>query len=367
MGHRISRLGSTVSVLMIAFAVHVAVPGTSAAQSIAGEYQVEVRGTTYYLDREPEQRALQDNTTLVVTQQGDVIELEFRTFASAMATTIFRGRVGHGRFVALWSHSTRPGEALTITGEVDGRRLRGRLIYPRATADAGVPGWTEVEFSAVRRATRVGQAGSSGIRGALPGRLPGRAPAQSTATAQAEQPFEVEMSAFTEPGAPLAGHRIEFVARGTPSARGESVGQMELWVNGLVQGSSDGNLLEVMAGPFEAGRLSYDVVAVSTDGHRSEPSTHTVMISAAGGTTIHGRLDGASKMISDVQLVRMDGTTVAASVPDANGRYRIAGVPAGDYLIFVNDAKSEARVSPSSNLEIAVDGSSTYERNFEVR
>lgn len=357
-----------------------AVAAPAPAQQIAGEYQVEVRGTTHYLDRTPASRQLRDNTGLVVKQQDDVITIQFRSFASAMSTTVFEGRVGNDQFVALWTGSA--GQARLITGTVNGNRLRGRLIYPRTTPDAAVPGWTEVEFSAVRQGRSSQGSASVGGQAVTPGRqatpldrLPtGRqrpirlAPAaDANAAAEAEADFAVDVAAMTVPDAPLAGHRIEFVARGTPSVRGESIERMELWVNGLVQGSSDGNLLEVEAGPFAAGNLDYDVVAVSADGRRSRPMTHRVLITASGGSVIRGTISGERGAISDVQLVRPDGRVAALTRPDASGDYDFTGVPAGDYVIFVNDAKTEARVSPTSNLSISVDGRGAYTRDFQVR
>jgi hypothetical protein len=342
------------------------------AQEIAGEYQVEVQGTTSYLDRQPAQQRLQDNTVLTVEQDGDTIKVEFGGFAGAMSTTIFRGRVGNGRFVALWTSPSNPGEARLITGEVVGDRLRGRLLYPRAAADAAVPGWTEIEFSAVRRGGPERQPASP-----LPGRMTpadrlrrppvGRVPAQPSGADADEARFAVDVMAMTEPEAPLAGHRIEFIARVTPKRSGESVERTELWINGLVQGSSDGGLLEVEAGPFNAGRLEYQIRAISSQGSPSELITRRVDVTSAGNTTISGRLAGGHSSITDVQLVRLDGLTVARSRVDGNGRYRLTGIPAGDYVIFVNDAKNEAMVSPTSNLEIRVDGRSSYTRDFEVR
>ncbi|MEN8145017.1 MAG: hypothetical protein ABFS14_08720 [Gemmatimonadota bacterium] len=373
------RFNAIGAVAVVAFLAH---PLPAPGQNIAGEYQVEVRGTTYHTDRAPETRQLRDNTTLRVKQTGDQIEIEFRSFASAMSATTFRGRVGHGRFVAVWTYPAAVDETRLITGEVDGGRLRGRLIYPRANADAGVPGWTEVEFSAVRHERQTGQAAQqpAGQQTAaaqppkrpgnlrLPGAISRAARANPTNAAAADAAaFAVGVNAMTVPEAPLTGHRIEFLARGTPSSRGESVARMELWVNGLVQGSSDGNVLEVMAGPFPAGRLAYDVVAISSDGRRSEPARSTVDIARAGNTVIRGGISGNRDKISDVQLVRADGLTVAVSKLDSDGDYRFLGVPAGDYVIFVNDAKTEARVSPTSNLEISVNGRKTYTRNFEVR
>jgi hypothetical protein len=352
-----------------------------AAQDIAGEYQVEVRGTIYHLDRKPAQSALQDNTILTVEQQGDEIVIQFRSFAGAMSATTFRGRVGNGRFVAIWSPPSGSGDARLITGMVDGNRLRGRLIYPSTTPDAAVPGWTEVEFSAVRQGrSSQGSTGAGGEaatparqptpRDRLPiGRRPGRpAPAPApAANAAAGADFAVDVAAMTVPDAPLAGHRIEFVARGTPSVQGESIERMELWINGLVQGSSDGSLLEVEAGPFDAGNLNYDVVAVSADGRRSRPTTHRVRITASGGSVIRGTISGDRGAISDVQLVRPNGRVAALTRPDASGDYHFTGVPAGDYVIFVNDGKTEARVSPTSNLSISVDGRGSYTRDFQVR
>jgi hypothetical protein len=331
------------------------------AQSIAGEYQVEVRGATYYLDRAPVEKSLQDNTSLIVKQEGDRITLEFRSFASAMSTTLFHGRVGNNRFVATWSAA---GDVRLITGTVDGKKLRGRLIYPRASAEAGVPGWTEVEFGASQDQSRVNQTSAPTSSAML---RPTGTPPLAATTSAAKSAFEVDVVALTAVEAPIAGHRIEFLARATPASAGASVERIELWINGLVQGSSDGAVLEVEAGPFGAGQLDYDIVAISNDGVRSKPSRQRVLVTAAGNTTISGRLTGSPSMITDLQLVRPDGLTVAKSAIGSGGRYSISGIPAGKYVIFVNDAKREARVSPSPNLEISVDGRSSYTRNFEIR
>ncbi|MDP2481734.1 MAG: hypothetical protein Q8W45_00505 [Candidatus Palauibacterales bacterium] len=352
---------------------------TARAQSLAGEYQVEVRGTTVYLDREPVERALSDNTTLNVEQQGDQITIEFRSFASAMSTTVFEGRVGNGRFVAAWTSAS--GDLRLITGEVDGRRLRGRLIYPRATADASVPGWTEVEFGASPHEIQTGQATpGKGLKPAstavaatrppgrppLTSRPPGAPDLQPTASSDVADDFEVEVTAMTAVDAPLADHRIEFLAKATPRPGEASVASVELWVNGLVQGSADGNVLELVAGPFPAGELEYDIVAVSTDGRRSKPQRSKVAISTAGNTTIRGRIHGHPEMVEDVQLLHPDGRLILRSPVDQYGAFRMEAVPAGEYVIFVNDAKREARVQPSSNVKITVDGTSDYHKNFEV-
>ena len=325
------------------------------AQSIAGEYQVEVRGTTYYLDREPVEKRLQDNTSLIVKQQGDQITLEFRSFASAMSTTVFHGRVGNNRFVATWSSGS---DIRLITGTVDGKRLRGRLIYPRASADAGVPGWTEVEFAASLDQSRTQQTS------AVP---PKRPPPGGTVAANAEDVFSVEVVAMTDVDAPLAGHRIEFLARVTPESRGESVERVELWIDGRARGASAGNILEVTAGPFKAGRLAYDVVAVSSDGRRSAMSRNYVTVAQAGNTTIYGEITGNPDVIENVQLMHSDGRSVIKTPISSDGSYRLVSVPRGKYTIFVNEGKAEAMISPSPNLEIEVDGQSSYRRNFEVR
>lgn len=361
-----------------------AAPTLATAQQIAGEYQVEVRGTTTYLDRKPVQRPLRGNTSLTVEQDRDVITITFNSFASAMSTTKFRGRVGNGHFVALWAPGSTENQALMITGEVDGRRLRGRLVYPRATADAAVPGWTEVEFAAVRR-ERTGQSTggtadrpASGLQvGGQPPRgaaaiRPGGALARPVAgndDADGEEPFAVDVIASTYPEAPRTGRRITFLARATPKERGASVARMEVWVNGLVQGSSDGDVLRVDAGPFRAGRLDYDIVAVSVDGRRSELLAHTVDVIRAGNSSISGRVTGQVGAVSYIELLRRsDEKSLARTKPSGNnGLYSFSGIPAGDYVLFVNDGKREAMVSPSSSVNVHANGSSSYTQDFEVR
>jgi hypothetical protein len=366
---------------MLAAALFLA-PPSLCAQQIAGEYQVEVRGSTIYLDRKPVERPLRDNTALTVEQDGDVIAITFNSFASAMSTTTFRGRVGNGRFVALWSPGGTSNEAMLITGTVNGNRLRGRLIYPRATADASVPGWTEVEFSAVGHESRSSSSppGDSGARPALPAnrqspkladRLRPRGGLQtgSKSATDRDAPFDVEIvAAVTDPELPRSGRRITFRARATPKQRGESIARMELWVNGLVQGSTDADTLHVEAGPFDAGRLEYDIAAISADGRRSEYMRHTVDIIRPGNSTVAGRVTGDVGAVSYLALIRRsDEKELARQKPAGNGRYRFTGVPAGDYLLFVNDAKREAMVSPSSNVSLQVDGTRNYTQNFEVR
>ncbi|MGD8496455.1 MAG: hypothetical protein PVF05_09720 [Gemmatimonadales bacterium] len=359
-----------------------AAPAVATAQQIAGEYQVEVRGSTVYLDRKPVERPIRDNTVLTVEQDGDVIAITFNSFASAMSTTTFRGRVGNGRFVAIWSPEGTGSQAMLITGAVDGNRLRGRLIYPRATADASVPGWTEVQFSAVGHESRSSSSslGDPGARPALPAnrqapqladRLRPRG-ALETGSGNAtndEEKFAVDVQAITNPELPRSGRRITFLARGTPKQQGETVKHMELWINGLVQGSTDGNLLRVEAGPFDAGRLEYDIAAVSTDGRRSEYMRHTVEIIPPGNSIVYGHITGDVNAVDFVALVRRsDEKELARQKPLGNGQYQFDQVPAGDYVLFVSDGKREAMVSPSSNVDLHVDGSRrSYEQDFTVR
>ena len=124
---------------------------------------------------------------------------------------------------------------------------------------------------------------------------------------------------------------------------------------------------KVTTGPFQAGRLAYDVVATSSDGRRSTLSRNYVTVAQAGNSTIYGQINGSFSMIENVQLMHPDGRSVIKSPVSTNGSYRLVSVPRGTYTIFVNDAKREARVSPSPNLEIEVDGQSSYRRNFEIR
>lgn len=372
----------TKRILSALAATFLVAPVSLSAQQIAGEYQVEVRGATTYLDRKPVQRPLRGNTSLTVEQDGDVITITFKSFASAMSTTTFRGRVGNNRFVALWAPGSTDNQALMITGEVDGRRLRGRLVYPRATADAAVPGWTEVEFAAVRR-ERMGQSSGGTADRPASGLQVGRQPPRGAAAIRpggalarpaagndddSEEPFAVDVIASTYPEAPRTGRKVTFLARATPKDRGASVARMEVWVNGLVQGSSDGNVLRADAGPFRAGRLDYDIVAVSDDGRRSELLGHTVDVIRAGNSSISGRVTGQVGAVSYIELLRRsDEKSLARTKPSGNGLYSFSGIPAGDYVLFVNDGKREAMVSPSSSVNVHANGSSSYTQDFEVR
>lgn len=358
-----------------------AAPAAANAQQIAGEYQVEVRGSTVYLDRKPVDRPLRDNTVLTVEQDGDVVAITFNSFASAMSTTTFRGRVGNGRFVAIWSPTGTENQARLITGAVDGNRLRGRLIYPRATADASVPGWTEVQFSAVGHESRSSSSslGNPGARPALPAnrqppqladrlRSRGALETGSGNAADDEDKFAVDVQAVTYPELPRSGRRITFLARGTPKQPGETVKHMELWINGLVQGSTDGNLLRVEAGPFDAGRLEYDIAAVSTDGRRSEYMRHTVEIVPPGNSIVSGRITGDVAAVEFVALVRRsDEKELARKKPISDGQYRFTQVPAGDYVLYVDDGKRESMITPTSNVNLHVESGKAYKQDFTVR
>ncbi len=128
------------------------------AQNIAGDYQVTVKGTNCYLDITPAERRISDRTTMKITQAAEKITVTFGTFASAMATTAFKGKVGNHLMCAVWWYQGSPDETKVLWGEVsrDGRTITGKLIYPRvAYRDEGppgtprfVPGWVEVNFTA---------------------------------------------------------------------------------------------------------------------------------------------------------------------------------------------------------------------------
>lgn len=121
------------------------------AQNIAGVYQVTVTGSNYYLDIAPAKRRISAMTTMKISQTGEKITVEFGTFAGAMASTIFKGKVGNNLMAAVWWHRGSPYETKALWGEVsrDGQTIRGKLIYPRVAYRRGlVPGWVEVNFTA---------------------------------------------------------------------------------------------------------------------------------------------------------------------------------------------------------------------------
>lgn len=354
-------------------------PRPALGQQIAGEYEVVVEGSAYYLDREPDRRALRDRTTLTIKQDGDRIALEFGTFASAMSATAFHGRVGNDRFVALWSSASSGGRSRLILGRVVEGGLRGRLIDPRAAADATVPGWTEISFRAERRPSAARDSDAVALPSERPsaGKRPLRPrtprdarweprPHAVPAEAGERDPFQVQITAVTEPAAPVAGRRVDVLARATAQA-GETVARMELWIDGLIRGSSEESVLDVRAGPFEPGRVDYEIVAVSADGRRSDPWRETLVVAPAGRTVVSGRITGRPAMVTDVQLLTPEERVVARSPVDGDGRYRFSGLSAGVYWIFVNDGKREAWISPAASVRIQVDGTSGYTRDFEVR
>ena len=135
------------------------------AQDISGEYEVSIRGTNIFLDVDPAQRPISDETTLDIEQTGEKISATFGSFAGASAATLFKGKVGNDRFCAVWWYQGAPHETKLIWGTVsgDGRTLKGTFMYPRAAyRDEGppgsqrlVPGWVEAKFTARKKLTPV--------------------------------------------------------------------------------------------------------------------------------------------------------------------------------------------------------------------
>lgn len=353
--------------------------GPAAAQQIAGEYTVEVVGWTYHLDRDPDRRELGDETTLSVEQDGDRIVIDFGSFASAMSTTRFRGRVGHDRFVAVWSSGD--GDARVLTGRVQNGTLRGELLYSRGGSDAAVPGWTSVRFRAVPasessakdspaasmgrlRPPRVGNQAPPISPRARPGGavLPGESGASDDSP---EEAFAPTVLTHTDPEAPTSRDRVTLMAR-ADAPPGERVERTEIWMNGMLQGSSDGSRVEATVGPFEPGRVDFDVVAVSGSGQRSEPHPSSVTVRPAGESVIRGRIRGHPELVTNVQLLNASQELVATRPVGRNGRFRFEGIARGRYYLFVNDGKREARISPGSTVQFTVDGRSTYRKDFTV-
>ena len=131
----------------VAFIALFAVPVL--AQNIAGEYQVRVKGENVLLDRSPASQSISDTTTLKVSQSGDRVTMEFGSFGSASAATIFKGKVGNQRFAAVWWYQGSDHETKVLWGSVSGDTLKGRMIYPRVAYRGGlVPGWVEIAFTA---------------------------------------------------------------------------------------------------------------------------------------------------------------------------------------------------------------------------
>lgn len=145
----------------VLFALAIAtLPLTSVAQNIAGSYDVRVNGTNHYLDISPAQKSISGNTTMIITQTGEKISVEFGSFAGAMAATRFKGKVGNNQFAAVWWYQGSPDETKVLLGQIKNpQTLIGKLIYPRvAYRDEGapgtkrfVPGWVEINFSARKK------------------------------------------------------------------------------------------------------------------------------------------------------------------------------------------------------------------------
>ncbi len=365
-----TQIGFTTSLLVslgLGIVALTAAPSIS-AQQITGEYQVEVRGSTYYLDRTPEEKQLRDNTTLIVKQQEDRITIQFKSVASAMSATTFEGRVGNNRFVAVWTSGA--GEVRMITGEVDGRRLRGRLVYPRATADAGVPGWTEVEFSAVPH-----QVGQTGERQQTPGRvgtirppgtprLPGASSSTSSGTASSD-PLPVNLDIFLVPENPTARQKILFT---TGIHRGSSVdlSRIDLFVGGQKVGTTRESYFEVTAGPFAEGRLEYRAVAYDSQG-RSKVTTGSVMIGPkAPYGEVRGRITGNVQFVDSVSLASATLGDVARVQLNSSGWFYITYVPPGRYWLTVNAGKNP-RIEPAEQIEITIRANEREQRNFTIK
>ena len=104
------------------------------------------------LDRSPAETAINDHTSLKVTQNGSQVSLEFGAFGGASAATIFKGKIGNNRLAAVWWYGGYDHETKVLWGEVHGDRIRGRMIYPRVADRQGlVPGWVEIAFDATKK------------------------------------------------------------------------------------------------------------------------------------------------------------------------------------------------------------------------
>jgi len=124
---------------------------TAGAQDISGHYSVQVKGSNVFMDRSPGRQVIDDQTTLRVTQHGDRVSMAFGAIGGASPATMFKGRVGDGRFVAVWWYAGSAHETKVLWGAVRNHRLHGRMIYPRVAERQGlVPGWVEIEFEAVK-------------------------------------------------------------------------------------------------------------------------------------------------------------------------------------------------------------------------
>lgn len=340
----------------------------AAAQRIAGDYEVEVTGWSHMLDRDPSRIRIQDMTTLRIEQSGDLIKLEFGTFASAMAATLFEGRVGGEAFVATWTNT--PEAVVAITGSVEGDVLVGELLYTRY-GEGRVPGWVDVRFRAqpesrTTQATRPGPGRRVLTR--PPRTIPLRPPAASQPAADdSEGSFPLEVFSITEPEVPTSAQRITFSARATPRGP-HTVVRTEIWMNGNLQVSADGSVAEFTAGPFEPGVLTYDVVAISADGVRSEPRSATVDVRPAGSTVIRGQITGSVSDVVEIQLLTVDERVVARTGLTGSGTYRFTSIPSGTYVLYVQMAggKQDA-VRPSATVRLEVDGRDEYRRDFQIR
>jgi hypothetical protein len=338
------------------------------AQDISGEYQVEVRGTTHYVDREPAERQLSDNTTLKVAQQGDSFKMEFGSFASAMSATTFEGRVGNNQFVAISWSAGRPGEAPIITGEVVGGRLRGRLILPRATTNADlVPGWTEAEFSAVRQQVSqqtVPQTPSSRSLGRKT--LQPRRQAPLSSAGSAVQGFSFETAVSNEPQAATSRDQVKFEVVAEPPP-GVEIERVELWINGKRVLSTGGRRAVRPYGPFSAGRIPFYLVAYAADGRKATGETQTLRVYPAGDASVTGDVWGRWALVSDVQLLDSEERVVKKVNLTPPGRYRFDHVPEGRFYIYVNDAGNGATIRPAGGDGwVQSDGKGGYTVNFNV-
>ena len=123
-----------------------------AAKTIAGDYAVTVQGADILMDRQPANRPITVRTILKVIQHGDRITMTFGAIGDTSAATIFKGRVGNGRFAAVWWYRESAHETKVVWGTIRGRQLHGRMIYPRvAGGSAQAPGWLEISFEAKRK------------------------------------------------------------------------------------------------------------------------------------------------------------------------------------------------------------------------
>lgn len=134
--------------LLAAFFLTIA--GTVSAQNIAGTYKMKLSGKQIYTDRTPVQDAVSGSSSFTIAQTGDEITVTMTGFQSEWSAHIMKGRVGNNKFIAVLASGTK--SVYMIQGTVKGKTLTGNYAYIRyGNGSSGiVPGWTKVDFTAVR-------------------------------------------------------------------------------------------------------------------------------------------------------------------------------------------------------------------------